>query len=114
METINKRAAVLKSADPRIDSPLVKVVYPSQAITKEASLTTEPAASGSVAVPTTTQPQVITVVAAPVQKSVETTTPPPATTSQSIGKWLKENAGMLTVVGLLLLAFMYVINKNKV
>lgn len=109
METrINKTEKL--SSDPRIDSPVVRVVYPADPLAISTNVTTPAEKTATDSVP-----------AEPVLKlaSPEVTTqtdPAPTPQPMTLGSWMeviKNNAAVFLSVGLICIAIGYLIGKNK-
>lgn len=109
METGTNKGVKL-SADPRIDSPVVRVVYPSEPVALSESVKTpvetpqtEPAPTEQVLKTTASEPST-------------PTDPAPSPQPMTLGSWLeviKNNATVFLSVGLICLAIGYLIGKNK-
>lgn len=109
METIKKNALnyrELPNADPRIDSPQIKVVYPSLPKTLETIPVQTVASTVTPPPPASTQPEI---------PAAKTANDPEQNAPAKTG-WLdaiKQNAGIFALIGLALLGIGFLIGKNK-
>jgi hypothetical protein len=108
METVKKSALnyrELQNEDPRIDSPQIKVVYPSQPKTLEET-PAQPVASTVTPPPPAAQAEI---------PAAKTTNDQEQNAPAKTG-WLdaiKQNAGVFALIGLALLGIGFLIGKNK-
>ena len=109
METRTNKTEKL-SADPRIDSPVVRVVYPADPLTISTSGTTPVEKAAADTVPA----EPVLKLASP--EVATPTDPAPSPAPMTLGSWLeviKNNAAVFLSVGLICLAIGYLIGKNK-